>query len=409
VTSLDIAIAGAGPGGLAAALFLSRAGHRVRLFERFERPRPVGSGLMLQPTGLAVLDALGLAPAIRRLGAPVDRLTGTDAKSGRTVLEVGYGPLGRGVQALGVHRSALFQVLHDAVTEAGLPIRSGYTVTQMQRDHSRNWLLSPQGLEGPFDLVVDALGSQSPLKPHARAKGRIRPLEYGAIWGTTPWVDAGFDRQALTQRYRGSSVMIGVLPIGRTDRSGPDLAAFFWSLKPADYAAVLQRGFEAWRRPVEALWPAAVPHIEALGGFERMTLARYQHHTLPVPAGDGIAFIGDSAHSTSPQLGQGANMALLDAAALTAALAATGTVDEALERYAGMRRWHVRLYQILSLTLTPFYQSDSRIMPVLRDLLVGSVARIPPMPGLLAGMVAGQLLNPLKAIGLDLLAGGEPR
>ena len=52
-----------------------------------------------------------------------------------------------------------------------------------------------------------------------------------------------------------------------------------------------------------------------------MTLARYAHHTLQVPAGDGIAFIGDSAHSTSPQLGQGANMALLDAAALAVALA----------------------------------------------------------------------------------------
>ncbi len=401
--SLDIAIAGAGPGGLAAALFLSRAGHRVRLVERFDRPQPVGSGLMLQPTGLAALQALGLYPAMRQLGAPIDRLVGTDAKSGRTVLEVGYGPLGPGVQALGVHRSALFGVLHDAASAAKLPIRSGFTVTQLQRDQGKSWLLSPQGLEGPFDLVVDALGAQSPLKPFARLSGKVRPLEYGAIWGTTPWTDAGFDRHALTQRYRASSVMIGVLPIGRTAPGGPDLAAFFWSLKPADHAAVVQRGFAAWRHTVEAHWPAVAPHLNALGGFDQMTLARYQHHTLPVPAGDGIAFIGDSAHSTSPQLGQGANMALLDAAALTAALDATDSLDEALERYATTRRWHVRLYQLLSLTLTPFYQSDSALMPMLRDLLVGSVARVPPMPRLLAGMVAGQLLNPLRAIGLDPL------
>ena len=74
-----------------------------------------------------------------------------------------------------------------------------------------------------------------------------------------------------------------------------------------------------------------------------------------------------------------------------------------------MRRWHVRLYQFLSLTLTPFYQSDSKVMPLLRDLLVGSVARIPPMPRLLAGMVSGQLLSPLKTIGLEPAPLGEPR
>jgi 2-polyprenyl-6-methoxyphenol hydroxylase-like FAD-dependent oxidoreductase len=409
VRSLDIAIAGAGPGGLAAALFLSRAGHRVRLLERFEQPQPIGSGLILQPTGLAALHALGLYREIVGLGAPIDRLVGTDAKSGRKVLEVRYHPLGPEPHALGVHRSALFRVLHDAVLAAGLPIRSGYTVAQLQRDKAKSWLLSPQGLEGPFDLVVDALGSQSPLKLFAKGQSRARPLEYGAIWGTTPWTDIGFDRQALTQRYRQSSVMIGVMPVGRSEPGGPELAAFFWSLKPSDHARLVQRGFAEWRQTVEAHWPATAPHLDAVGSLERMTLARYQHHTLPVPAGDGIAFIGDSAHSTSPQLGQGANMALLDAAALTAALTAADSLDDALERYAATRRWHVRLYQFLSLTLTPFYQSDSALMPVLRDLLVGSFAKIPPLPLLLAGMVSGQLLSPLNAIGLKPAPLGELR
>jgi len=409
VKSLDIGIAGAGPGGLAAALFLSRAGHRVRLVERFDQPQPVGSGLMLQPTGLAALHALGLYRQMVALGAPIDRLVGNDARTGRKVLEVRYHPLGAGQHALGVHRSALFGVLRDAVVAANLPIRSGYTVTEVQRDKRKSWLLSPQGLEGPFDLIVDALGSQSPLKRYAQKPSTVRPLEYGAIWGTTPWTDDHFDRQALTQRYRGSSVMIGVMPVGRPQPDGPELAALFWSLKPAEHAQVVQRGFEAWRQEVEGHWPATAPHLSAVGSLDRMTLARYQHHTLPVPAGDGIAYIGDSAHSTSPQLGQGANMALLDAAALTAAIGAGDGLDDALERYAAMRRWHVRLYQLLSLTLTPFYQSDSALMPVLRDVLVGSFARIPPMPLLLAGMVSGQLLNPLKAIGLKPAPLGEVR
>lgn len=379
---------------------LSRAGHRVRLFERFETPRPIGSGLMLQPTGLAVLGALGLYGEIAALGARVDRLIGTDAESGRVVLDVGYRPLGPDVHAIAVHRAALFNVLHDAVVADRLSIRTGFAVEALERSGGQ-WLVGPQGREGPFDLVVDALGSASPLKVEAKVPCRSRPLAFGAIWGTVPWVDAGFRRDALMQRYRKASVMIGVLPVGRQKRDGPDLAAFFWSLKPETFEALRSAGIDGWRDEVLGHWPETAPHLEAITDFEQMTLARYAHHTLQVPAGDGIAFIGDSAHATSPQLGQGANMALLDAAALAGALANAASVDEALAEYARVRRWHVRLYQMLSLTLTPFYQSDGAVLPVVRDVLVSAVAKVPPVPWLLAGMVSGQLLSPLKAIGLE--------
>lgn len=380
---------------------LSRAGHRVRLFERFETPRPLGSGLMLQPTGLAVLEALGLRGEIAALGARVERLIGTDARSGRVVLDVGYRPLGPDVHAVAVHRAALFNVLHHAVVAERLPIRTGFMVESLERSEGKQWLRGPRGREGPFDLVVDALGSASPLKVEAKVPSRARPLPFGAIWGTVPWVDAGFRRDALMQRYRRASVMIGVLPVGRQRRDGPELAAFFWSLKPESFAAVQARGIVSWRDEVLGHWPETAPHLETISDFEQMTLARYAHHTLQIPAGEGIAFIGDSAHSTSPQLGQGANMALLDAAALAAALAGAATLEAALAEYARLRRWHVRLYQMLSLTLTPFYQSDGNLLPLLRDGLVSAAARVPPVPWLLASMVSGQLLNPLSALRLE--------
>ena len=372
----------------------------MRLFERFETPQPLGSGLMLQPTGLAVLDALGLYSEIAALGARIERLIGTDAKSGLVVLDVGYRPLGPEVHAIAVHRAALFNVLHDAVVAERLPIRTGFAVEALDRSGGQ-WVVGPQGREGPFDLVVDALGSASPLKIEAKVPSRSRPLAFGAIWGTVPWVDAGFRRNALMQRYRNASVMIGVLPVGRQKRDGPDLAAFFWSLKPEAFEALRSAGIDGWREEVLSHWPETAPHLEAITDFEQMTLARYAHHTLQVPAGDGIAFIGDSAHATSPQLGQGANMALLDAAALAGAVANAASIDDALTEYARVRRWHVRLYQMLSLTLTPFYQSDGALLPLVRDGLVSAVAKVPPVPWLLASMVSGQLLSPLKAIGLE--------
>src|SRR5579859_7464574 len=105
---LDVAIVGCGVSGMAAALFLSRSGHRVHLFERFAAPHPLGSGLLLQPTGLAVLAQLGLLEQVEAAGARVDRLIGRSMPSGRTILDVGYADLDADLSGLGIHRAALF-------------------------------------------------------------------------------------------------------------------------------------------------------------------------------------------------------------------------------------------------------------------------------------------------------------
>lgn len=398
---LDIAICGAGPAGLAAGLLLDRAGHKVTIFERFDVAKPVGSGLILQPTGLAVLDALGLLPRILALGSRIDRLHGEDAGSGRTVLDVRYasGPNGR--FGCAVHRAALFGVLHDAVVAAGIPIETGRDIETMDDSGPRPHLVAAGGARiGPFDLVVDASGARSKLKRHVRAPAEPRPLAYGAYWASLAWRGEGFDPHALSQRYERASVMIGVLPIGRVEADGAEQAAFFWSLKPQEAANVEARGLDAWKDRVRSLWPQTEAYLGQIDSFEQLTLARYGHHTLRHPAGVRLAVIGDAAHSTSPQLGQGANMALLDAAALAHALDAHGDMADALAGYCAARRWHVRLFQALSLAFTPFYQSDSRLVPFLRDTLVSSVAKVPPAPAILAALVSGMLARPLRRIGL---------
>ena len=81
---LDIAIVGAGVTGLACAALLARDGHRVVVHERFEASRPIGSGLMLQPTGQAALARLGLLDDVEALGARVDRLHGVTTTARRS-------------------------------------------------------------------------------------------------------------------------------------------------------------------------------------------------------------------------------------------------------------------------------------------------------------------------------------
>jgi 2-polyprenyl-6-methoxyphenol hydroxylase-like FAD-dependent oxidoreductase len=99
VQRANIAVCGCGPAGLAAALLLHRAGYRVRVFERFDTPRPIGSGLLLQPTGLGVLAELGMVERLMRLGSPIDRIFGRVSASNRIVLDVRYSALGHGWRA----------------------------------------------------------------------------------------------------------------------------------------------------------------------------------------------------------------------------------------------------------------------------------------------------------------------
>ena len=155
---------------------------------------------------------------------------------------------------------------------------------------------------------------------------------------------------------------------------------------------------DAWRDEVRGLWPETEPILDAIAGPEALTLARYAHFTLRRPFASRVVCIGDSAHATSPQLGQGANMALLDAMALGVALTRQTDLSEAFRAYANARRRHIRAYQLASRLFTPVFQSDSRVLPELRDRLSSPMVGLPFVPTLLARIVAGELIDPLRPI-----------
>ncbi|MEO7826242.1 MAG: FAD-dependent monooxygenase, partial [Allosphingosinicella sp.] len=308
------------------------------------------------------------------------------------VLDVRYEWLRRpGARGFGVHRSALFDILHRAITAGQVPIETGRQVTGLAQGR----LLFADGDSSPrHDLIVDALGAGSPL-----AGEPARPLAYGALWASLDWVD-GFDGGALEQRYRRASVMTGVLPIGLAADGGRPQAAFFWSLRGDGLAEWRERGLDPWKRDVRALWPATAPLLDQIESPERLTFARYAHRTLRQPEAAGLIHIGDSWHSTSPQLGQGANMALLDAWALAKAIREEGSLSSAVRRAVALRRAHVRLYQALSVLFTPAYQSDGRVLPWIRDRIVPPFGRLWPATRIQAEMVAGTFGGPLERLGL---------
>ena len=385
---LEIAIAGCGVAGLACATLLKRQGARVVVYDKLAAPQPLGSGLIVQPVGLKVLDEIGVGDRIRELGARIARLYGRSGK--HIVLDVRYDALGKGAEhGVAVHRGALFQLLYDAARAAGAQIEPGSEIVAAADGRLR----FADGAQSPrFDLVIDALGMRSPLSGEPPA-----PLPFGALWASLDWA-GDFDPHALEQRYEAARKMVGVLPIGRLPGSARQQGAFFWSLRHVDRPAWRAGDLGAWKREALALWPQTAPLLDQITRHDDLVFAAYAHRTQAEPVSRHVVHVGDSWHCASPQLGQGANMALLDALALARALEAQSNLDVALGEYTRMRLWHIRLYQLASWLFTPAYQSDSAAVAWLRDWLMSPLSRIPPAPQLLAALVAGQWGGPLAVI-----------
>jgi len=295
---MKIAVAGAGIGGLTVAALLGQDGHDVAVFDQFDSPRPVGSGLVIQPVGQAVLAEIDALDEALKLGNSVYHMLGFEAEAGRPVLNVRYDNDGGPRFGLAIHRASLFTAIWNTVQRQGIALHQSAAVQS-----AKDGILTLQdGTEhGPFDLIIDAAGVTSPLSPLTS-----RPLPYGAIWGTVDRPETALPITQLSQCYRRADRMIGALPIGKMPNDAAQKAAIFWSLPRDKYDDWLASGLEKWKAEAVGLWPEFAPFATQITAPSQMTMARYSHGTLRKPYGTGLLHIGDAAHRASPQLGQGA-------------------------------------------------------------------------------------------------------
>lgn len=372
---LRIAIVGYGAAGQAAALFLAAQGHALSVYEQAPVPGPVGAGFLLQPTGLGVLARLGLHERALAQGRRIERLHGVNRR-GRRVMDMRYGDHAPGCFGLGLTRGALFGLLRDAYGDADR-IHTGVCIEAVTADGTS--LRDRDGrVHGPFDLIVVADGAHSRLREQLPAAQRRRETLYpwGAMWCLLPmrdWPHGG----ELRQRYAGAREMIGLLPVGkRVDHEGEWLT-FFFSLPGEQVDAFDAEALRRLRQRVHELWPGAAVLLEGIDTPAQLHRARYRDVVLRHPVHGRLVFLGDAAHAMSPQLGQGVNMALLDAEALADALNECATLGDALNDYAKRRRSHLAVYQRASRWLTPLFQSQRDGLAWWRDLAFHPMSRLP--------------------------------
>ena len=384
--TLRIAVVGCGVAGQAVATLLADSGHAVTVFERFAEPRPIGAGLLLQPTGLAVLRALGLVDEAVARGARVDGLEGRTHR-GRAVLELAYADLHPKAHGLGILRSVLFELLHQRLQRSAARLRVGSEIADVLAEGATASVVDRSGAaHGPFDLVVVADGAHSALRQRLMPAARAPLYPWGCIWTTVPDLDGIGAARQLRQRVRGTTEMMGLLPVADGQLT------MYWSLPVDQLAPGRPIDLAAWRRTAAALWPEAAAIVDH---------ATYRHVALPRWHDGPVVFIGDAAHGTSPQLGQGANLGLLDAYALARAIAGTGDLTSALASFARRRDGPVRFYRQASHLLTPFFQSRSGALGLLRDAFMGMSCHLPGMRGLMGSTLAGTRRGWLSSVALD--------
>ena len=353
--SRTIFVAGAGIGGLTAALALAAQGFRIVVLEKAERLEEAGAGLQLSPNASRVLSDLGLRPRLAARAVTPDAVSLMSARSGGEVVRL---PLG---EAAGARAGAPYWVMHRADLQAALqaevnehpdielrlgcqfedaaPHAKGLTVVQRSAmTRQQEVALALIGADGIWSAV----------------RGHSFPNTQPQFSGLIAWRGT-LDATQLPREYTSRRVQVWM---------GPNAHLVTYPISAARQINIVAVVPGTWNRPgwsapgdigeiknvfSAARWPGtARMMIGAVDEWRKWAL-------FTVPGGgewsDGaIALLGDAAHAMLPFAAQGAGMAIEDAAVLAKCLSETQneggpSISAALARYARLRRPRVSRVQ----------------------------------------------------------------
>lgn len=377
-------VAGAGVGGLAAAIALRRAGWRVRILERAAEPRATGFALNLAPNAIAALRELGVADEVIRAGH-VTRQTELRGAGGRVLKRFNVASALTRSPSVAILRSELHGVLLNAIERSSLGLDSEVAGFTAEAEGVVVTLENGRTETGDVLVGADGVGSvvRSVLYP---GEAPPRPSGYHAIRGVA--FGAG---DAL-----GDLSTVGYLAHGleaATIRAGADAIYWYMSLladdvgetcEPSTLARQRAAGLdEAFRAIVQATRP------------EDLRLDELRVRDPIEPWGRGpVTLLGDAAHPMLPHTGQGAAQALEDAVALGLALASRTDVVSSLRKYERVRSRRTRAIVMRGPRIARFTTTKSRLIGSLRSAAIRAV----PARRMAAAFLLADRVDPHRAL-----------
>jgi 2-polyprenyl-6-methoxyphenol hydroxylase-like FAD-dependent oxidoreductase len=365
ITGRTVVVAGGGIAGMATALLLAKAGASVTVVERVAAPEAVGAGLVLQPNGLAVLRALGLGEALERGAHKLGNGLALRDASGGVLLCPVVPDFGFGLDhVLAVRRSHLYGVLLAAVEGCpAITMRLGAEVTRAHPD-GRVETYGPSGARVVAgEVVVGADGAGSTVRHHGGFGASVHLSGARYVLGLVPGADLGLDGEYWTRLG-----LFGGVPV---DRASTYLFAAAGA--PAVAQAVSRCDLSAFRALWTRVLPPAGPALDRVASWEELLVIEVRRVDCERWVDGRLVLVGDAAHAMAPNLGQGANSALVDAAVLAVGLAADQPVEQALSRYTERRRLAVRRVQDGADRLA---RASRLSNPMLRRLRDGALRRL---------------------------------
>lgn len=368
----DIAIVGAGIGGLVLANALVRAGQRVEIHEQAPRLAELGAGITLSPNAVRVIDWLGLAGPLRAIAFAPDLQWTQHWQSGEVLREARRGAdfaaRHGGAGYFHVHRADLHAILAGALPAGVLQL--GKALADADADGTMRFA---DGSSARADLVVGADGVRSAVR--TALFGVDAPQFTGqvawrgivpvaalppAVQTLPPGIHIGPERLFLRYPVRGGALVnyAAFVELDGWQDEG-------WTI-PSTIAELLGH-FEGWDRTVREIIAATPP----------ASLFKWALHTrAPLPGwiAGRVTLLGDAAHAMLPFMGQGAATAIEDAAILARCLAAF-PISDALVRYESARRDRTQMVQtqsrLLGLTLQGQDPSSLGQGPLLNEEALG--------------------------------------
>lgn len=309
---IDVVIVGAGIAGLALAFEIQKKNISTLLLDRRRGPDSTPRGITFQPNGLEALEKIGILNRVTQMGS-AERILEVKDWNRELLLEADYGLLDHPQNyIMTVNAVQVEQLLGYKAENLGARTvwNAGFQEIIWENGVAQGVRCNVDGESTDFraSIVVGADGPQSRVRESIGATSKVRKYQDSFLVGLVGPVSELKDR---ARQYQAPGKMLGIMP------AGPDAAYFFYCVGERSFEELKQEGVGQFKKEVTQAAPELESAFRSMEAWTRIAYFTPSFIKVDPWVGNGVALLGDSAHTFHPHAGQGVNLSLQDALALS--------------------------------------------------------------------------------------------